>query len=47
MPYRKTITNGARYQEPPPDLINGQLEWEVEKVLGSRRWHNQLQYLIQ
>jgi hypothetical protein len=31
---------------PPPDLINGQPEWEVEKVLGSRRRHNQLQYLV-
>ena len=45
-PYRETITNGAKYQEPPPDLVNGQPEWEVEKVLGSRRRRNQLQYLI-
>jgi hypothetical protein len=45
-PYRETITNGAKYQEPPPDLINGQPEWEVEKVLGSRRQRNQLQYLV-
>jgi hypothetical protein len=45
-PYRETITNGIKYQEPPPDLINGQPEWEVEKVLGSRCRRNQLQYLV-
>jgi hypothetical protein len=31
---------------PPPDLINGQPEWEVEKILGSWHWCNQLQYLV-
>jgi hypothetical protein len=45
-PYRETIMNSAKYQEPPPDLINGQPEWEVEKVLGSRHRRNQLQYLV-
>jgi Chromo (CHRromatin Organisation MOdifier) domain len=39
---------GETFTEPPPDLIAGQKEWEVEKVLASRRqgcW-KKLQYLI-
>ena len=47
-PYRETLTHGANYQRPPPDLIDGVEEFEVEKVLDSRR-HGQgrkLQYLI-
>ena len=45
-PYKETKEHGTNFTEPPPDLINGQLEWEVERVLGSQRRHNQLQYLI-
>jgi hypothetical protein len=45
-PYKETTTNGSRYQEPAPELINGQPEWEVEAILGTRRWRNQLQYLV-
>ena len=45
-PYKETALNGQSYQEPAPDLINGQLEWEVESILKVRRRHNQLQFLI-
>ena len=48
-PYCKTPTHGANYQCPPPDLIDGVEEFEVEKVLDScqhGRGHK-LQYLIQ
>jgi hypothetical protein len=38
--------NGNRYQEPVPDLINGQPEWEVEEILGARKRRHQLQYLV-
>jgi hypothetical protein len=34
-PYCKTPTHGANYQRPPPDLIEGVEEYEVEKVLDS------------
>jgi hypothetical protein len=34
-PYHETLTHGANYQHPPPDLINGVEEYEVEKVLDS------------
>ena len=29
-PYKETTTNGKHYQEPAPELVEGQLEWEVE-----------------
>ena len=45
-PYRETALNGQSYQEPTPDLIDGQPEWEVESILRVRRQRNQLQFLI-
>jgi hypothetical protein len=45
-PYKETTLNGNKYQEPIPDLIDGQPEWEVEQILGARKQHNQLQYLV-
>jgi hypothetical protein len=46
--YRETPTHGANYQHPPPDLVDGVEEYEVEKVLDSRRYGRgrKLQYLI-
>jgi hypothetical protein len=35
-PYRETPTHGANYQRPPPDLVDGVEEYEVERVLDSR-----------
>ena len=47
-PYRETITHGANYQRPPPDLVDNAEEYEVKKILDSwlfgRRWR--LQYLV-
>ena len=45
-PYRETGTNGNKYQEPMPDLVDRQPKWEVEHVLGTRKRHQQLQYLV-
>ena len=45
-PYKETTTNGQQYQEPALDLVDGQPEWEVERILGARKRHNQLQYLV-
>jgi Chromo (CHRromatin Organisation MOdifier) domain len=47
-PYQTTKLYGKEFAEPPPDLIAGHEEWEVEKVLASwrqGRW-KKLQYLI-
>ena len=47
-PYRETPTHGPNYQRPPPDLIDGEEEYEVEKILDSRRFGRtkKLQYLV-
>jgi hypothetical protein len=47
-PYRETPTHGPNYQRPPPELIDGVEEYEVEKVLDSRRYGRgrKLQYLV-
>ena len=45
-PYKETALNGKSYQEPAPDLIDGQPEWEVESILKVRSRRNQLQYLV-
>ena len=45
-PYKETREHGPNFTEPPPDLIDGQPEWEVEAILGARRHRKQLQYLV-
>ncbi len=47
-PYRETVTHGVNYQRPPPDLIEGKPEYEIEKIVDERhfgRGHRH-QYLI-
>ena len=46
-PYRETITHGANYLCPPPDLVDNE-EYEVEKILDSRLFgrRKRLQYLV-
>jgi len=46
LPYYETKEHGCNFPEPAPDLIEGQLEWEVEEILDSRRYRCKLQYLI-
>ena len=46
MPYKETPIHGANFPEPPPDLIEGEQEWEVEQILSARRYRNQPQFLI-
>jgi hypothetical protein len=35
-PYKETEEYGANFPEPPPDLVEGEEEYEVEQVLDSR-----------
>ena len=37
-PYKETKMHGPNFVEPPPDLINGEEEYEVEAILDSRKW---------
>lgn len=44
--YKEMALNGSHYQEPAPELIDGQPEWEVEYIMRVRKRCNQLQYLL-
>jgi hypothetical protein len=45
-PYRETQEHGKNYLEPPPDIIDGEPEWEIEAITGTRLYRNQRQYRI-
>ena len=47
-PYHETKLHGPNFTKPPPDLIDGEEEYEVEEILQSRRSGRQckVQYLI-
>jgi hypothetical protein len=46
-PYNETPAHGPNFLKPPPDLVEGEPEWEVEQILGDRTYHKKKQYLIQ
>ena len=48
-PYREMPEHGINFHEPPPELIEGEEEYEVEWVLNSQRHGKarKLQFLIQ
>ena len=37
IPYHETEAHGTNYEEPPPDVIDGEEEFKVEEILGIRR----------
>ncbi len=37
-PYRETDLHGANYSRPPPDLVDNEEEYKVEKILDSRQF---------
>ena len=47
-PYREMSQHGANYTRPPPDLIEGEEEFEVEVVVNHHHYgkNRQLQYLV-
>jgi len=47
-PYVETPSHGPNFTRPPPDLIDGEEEYEVEQIRSHRRWgcRKTLQYLI-
>ena len=36
-PYKETTMHGPNYSRPPPDLVDGEEEFEVEQILGMKR----------
>ena len=47
-PYKETLTHGPNFSRPPPDLIDGEEEQEIERILSHRYTGRakRLQYLI-
>jgi hypothetical protein len=47
-PYKETIMHGPNYQRPLPNLVDGEEEYSVEKILDSRLFgrRRRLQYLV-
>jgi hypothetical protein len=47
-PYKETEEHGCNFLEPPPDLIDGEEEWEVERIVGMRHFgcNKKLQYRV-
>jgi hypothetical protein len=46
-PYKETEAHGQNFIEPPPELVEGEQEWEVEKILGDQLYQKSWQYLVQ
>jgi len=47
-PYKETDQHGPNFIEPPPDIIEGEEEWEVEQIIKERtygQWKKK-QYLV-
>ena len=48
-PYHETKEHGANYNRPPPEMVDGEEEYEVEAITGHRFFGRgrKLQYLVQ
>ena len=45
-PYRENTVHGPNFPSPPPDLINGEEEYEIEKILHHRGTPTKRSFLI-
>ena len=45
-PYLETAVHGLNYTRPPPDLIKGEEQYEVEAIQGHKRWGRGYRYLV-
>jgi len=47
-PYKETEFHGRNFERPLPDLVDGEEEYEVERIMNSRRFGRgrQVQYLV-
>jgi hypothetical protein len=46
LPYKETEAYGPAYMRPPPDLIEGEEEYEIELIRDMRKRGQQKQYLV-
>ena len=47
-PYHETKEHGVNYSRPPPEMVDGEEEFEVEAIMGHRFFGRgrKLQYLV-
>jgi hypothetical protein len=45
-PYHAFTIQGKTHEPIPPIVVDGEQEYEIEKILDSRISHHQLQYLV-
>jgi hypothetical protein len=47
-PYHETTAHSPNFSQPPPELIDGEEEYQVERIIGHRRIGRtkKLQYLV-
>src|ERR1700680_4254704 len=45
-PYCETQEHGENYAQPPPELIDGEEEYQVEEIIDERIFRQKKQYLI-
>jgi len=45
-PYHETNAHGVNYSQPPPELIHGQEEYEVEEIIKDHYFRRKRQYLV-
>jgi hypothetical protein len=46
IPYHETEEHGANYAQPPPELVDGEEEYEVEDIINERTSRRKKQYLV-
>ena len=45
-PYHETQEHGTNYTQPPPELINGEEEYQIEEIIDERINRRKKQYLV-
>lgn len=45
-PVEENDIYSQHFLKPPPDLVKGKEEWEVEAIVGHRTWRGKTKYLI-
>jgi len=46
LPYRETEAHGPNFVKPPPDLIEGEEEYEIEAIMSHKKWGRGYHYLV-
>jgi len=45
-PYRETKSHGPNFTKQPPDLVEGEEEYEIEAIMSHKKWGRGYWYLI-